>query len=49
MTYVNFGLKMEAVTPELRARYNLDARQQGVVATAVAMGSVAADKTMREQ
>jgi serine protease Do len=46
MTYVNFGLKMEAVTPELRARYNLDARQQGVVATAVAMGSVAADKTI---
>ena len=46
MTYVNFGLKMESVTPELRARYNLDARQQGVVATAVAMGSVAADNTI---
>jgi S1-C subfamily serine protease len=46
MTYVNFGLKMESVTPELRARYNLDARQQGVVATAVAMGSVAADNAI---
>ena len=46
MTYVNFGLKMAAVTPELRTKYNLDARQQGVVATAVAMGSVAADNTI---
>jgi serine protease Do len=42
-TFINFGLEMAAVTPELRARYNLDAQQQGVVAIAVAMGSVAAD------
>jgi serine protease Do len=42
-TFVNFGLEMAAVTPEIRARYNLDAQQEGVVATAVAMGSVAAD------
>ncbi|HEY2618990.1 MAG TPA: trypsin-like peptidase domain-containing protein [Acetobacteraceae bacterium] len=41
--FVNFGLEMAPVTPEMRARYNLDAQQQGVVATAVAIGSVAAD------
>ena len=40
---VNFGLEMAPITPELRARYHLDARQQGVVATAVAIGSAAAD------
>jgi len=26
---VNFGLQMSAITPELRAKYNLDAQQQG--------------------
>jgi S1-C subfamily serine protease len=34
---------MAPVTDEMRARYSLDAQQQGVVATAVAIGSVAAD------
>jgi serine protease Do len=44
--FVNFGLAMAPVTPEMRARYNLDAQQQGVVATAVAIGSVAADNNI---
>jgi serine protease Do len=41
--FVNFGLEMAPVTAQVRARYNLDAGQQGVVATAVAIGSLAAD------
>jgi serine protease Do len=40
---VNFGLQMEAITPELRARYKLDTQQQGAVVTGVAIGSAAAD------
>jgi serine protease Do len=41
---VNFGLQMSAITPELRAKYNLGPNKQGVVVTAVAMGSEAADR-----
>ncbi len=39
----NFGLEMAAITPELRAKYNLGAQQQGVVVTGVAIGSTAAN------
>jgi serine protease Do len=40
---VNFGLKLSAITPDLRAQYKIDPNQQGVVVTAVALGSVAAN------
>jgi len=39
----NFGLQMAAITPELRAKYRLDPQQQGVVITAVGIGSAAAN------
>jgi len=39
----NFGLEMAAITPELRARYSLGEKQQGVVITGVAIGSTAAN------
>ncbi len=40
---VNFGLEFAAITPELRAKYRLNAQQQGAVITGVAIGSTAAD------
>ncbi len=42
----NFGLRMAAITPELRDQYKLGARQQGVVITGVAIGSAAANKNI---
>ncbi len=39
----NFGLQMAAITPELRAKYHLEAQQQGVVITGVAIGGAAAN------
>lgn len=39
----NFGLEMAAITPELRAKYQLSEQQQGVVITGVAIGSTAAN------
>jgi serine protease Do len=41
---VNFGLQLSAITPDLRSKYNLDPSQQGVVISAVAMGSQAANR-----
>jgi serine protease Do len=41
---VNFGLQLSAITPELRAKYNIDPNQNGVVISAVAMGSQAANR-----
>jgi serine protease Do len=41
--FVNFGLQLSAITPDLRAQYKIDPNQQGVVVTAVALGSVAAN------
>jgi serine protease Do len=41
---VNFGLQLSAVTPELRSKYNIDPKQRGVVISAVAMGSQAANR-----
>ncbi len=40
---VNYGLEMAPIAPDLRARYGIDANRQGVVITAVAIGSEAAD------
>jgi len=40
---IDFGLQLSAVTAELRAQYKLDEKQEGVVITAVALGSEAAD------
>jgi serine protease Do len=42
--FVNFGLQLSAITPDLRSKYNLDANQQGVVISDVAMGSQAANR-----
>lgn len=39
---INFGLRMAAITPELRAKFHLD-QQRGVVITGVAIGSTAAN------
>ncbi len=39
----NFGLRMAAITPELRAKYHLNDQQQGVVITGIAIGSTAAN------
>lgn len=41
------GMTLSAVTPELRARFNLDERVRGVVVTAVAPGTVAAERGIR--
>lgn len=43
---VNFGLQLSAITPDLRAKYNIDPNQQGAVVTAVALGSVAANNSI---
>lgn len=40
----NFGLRMAAITPDLRTKFNLNAQQQGVVITGVAIGSTAANE-----
>jgi serine protease Do len=40
---VDFGLQLSPVTAELRMKYKLDDKQKGVVITAVALGSEAAD------
>ena len=40
---VNFGLLLSPITPDLRSKYTLDQKLQGVVVTAVAIGSAAAD------
>lgn len=40
----NFGLQLSAITPELRAKSQIDPRQHGAVVSAVAMGSVAATR-----
>ncbi len=42
--FVNFGLQLSAITPDLRARFKLDPTQQGVVISAVALGSEAANR-----
>jgi serine protease Do len=42
--FVNFGLQLSAITPDLRAKYKLDPSQQGVVISDVAMGSQAANR-----
>ena len=42
--FVNFGLQLSAITPDLRGRFNLDPTVQGVVISAVAMGSEAANR-----
>jgi serine protease Do len=42
--FVNFGLQLSAITPELRAKYKLDPNLQGVVISAVAIGSEAANR-----
>jgi serine protease Do len=42
--FVDFGLLVASITPELRAKYQLSATQQGVVTTGVAIGSAAANK-----
>ena len=42
--FVDFGLLVRALTPELRARYQISTSEQGVVTTGVAIGSVAANK-----
>jgi serine protease Do len=41
---INFGLRMAAVTPDLRAKFHLNEQQQGVVITGVAVGSAAANE-----
>jgi serine protease Do len=41
------GMTLAPVTPELRARFNLDERVRGVVVTAVADNSVAAERGIR--
>jgi serine protease Do len=40
---VNFGLQLSSITPELRAKYKLNSKLDGVLITAVALGSEAAD------
>jgi serine protease Do len=40
-------MTLAPVTPELRARFNLDERVRGVVVTAVADNSVAAERGIR--
>ena len=40
---VDFGLQLSPLTAELRTKYKLDDKQKGVVITAVALGSEAAD------
>jgi serine protease Do len=40
---INFGLRMAAISPELRAKFHLDEQQQGVVITGVVIGSEAAN------
>jgi serine protease Do len=40
---MNFGLRMAAITPDLRAKFHLNEQQQGVVITGVAVGSAAAN------
>ena len=40
---VNFGLQLSSITSDLRTQYKLAENQQGVVVTAVAIGSGAAD------
>jgi serine protease Do len=42
--FVNFGLQLSAATPDLRAKFNLGSSQQGVVISAVAIGSQAANR-----
>ena len=42
--FVNFGLQLSAITPDLRAKYKLDPNLQGVVISAVAIGSEAANR-----
>jgi serine protease Do len=42
--FVNFGLQLSAITPELRTKYTIDPKQNGVVISAVAMGSQAANR-----
>ena len=44
--FVDFGLLVSSITPELRARYQLAASQRGVVTTGVAIGSVAANRNI---
>jgi serine protease Do len=39
----NFGLQLAALTPDLRTKFHIDRNAQGVVVTAVAIGSKAAD------
>lgn len=40
---MNFGLQLSPITLDLRSKYTLDQKLQGVVVTAVAIGSAAAD------
>lgn len=40
---VNFGLRMSAITPELREKYHLNDHQEGAVVTGVVIGSAAAN------
>ena len=40
---INFGLRMAAITPELRAKFHINEQQQGVLITGVAIGSAAAN------
>ncbi|HET7882847.1 MAG TPA: trypsin-like peptidase domain-containing protein [Acetobacteraceae bacterium] len=42
--FVDFGLLVASITPELRDKYQLTSSQQGVVTTGVAIGSAAANK-----
>jgi serine protease Do len=42
--FVNFGLQLSAITPDLRVKYKLDPNLQGVVISAVAIGSEAANR-----
>jgi serine protease Do len=40
---INFGLRMAALTPDLRAKFHINEQQQGVLITGVAIGSAAAN------
>jgi serine protease Do len=40
---IDFGLRLASITPELRAQYKLGANADGVLVTALALGSEAAD------
>lgn len=42
----NFGMQMSAITPDLRTKYKLNAGQQGVIITAVAIGGDAANQSI---